>query len=124
MRRLLALALLLPVAALAQGAAGTDGWVAKPTAELQVLGKVTARVSVLRAPLNTPTSFGALSITVRTCNARPPEEVPDALAWMEIADSRRPEATRVVFRGWMYANTPAANMLEHPVYDVRVLECK
>ena len=120
MKRLLTLAVLLPVAALAQA----DGWVAKPAAELQVLDKVTARVSVLRAPLNTPTAFGAISITVRTCNARPPDEVPDALAWMEISDSRRPEASRVVFRGWMYANTPAANMLEHPVYDVRVLDCR
>ncbi len=116
--------LLLPVSAMAQGPAPADGWVARSAAELQVLDKVTARVSVLRAPLNTPTPFGALSITVRACNARPADEVPDAVAWMEIADSRRPEATRVVFRGWMYANTPAANMLEHPVYDVRVLDCR
>ena len=116
----LALALLAPAAALAQA----EGWVPRQAAELQVLDKVTARISVLRAPLNTPTQLGALSIIVRACNARPPDEVPDALAWMEITDSRREEAQRLVFRGWMFANAPAANMLEHPVYDVRVLECK
>lgn len=120
MRRALGLLLALPLAALAQG----GGWVAKPSAELQLLDKVTAHVTTMRATLNTPAQFGTLSITVRACNARPPDEVPDAVAWMEIADSRRPDAERVVFRGWMFANAPAVNMLEHPVYDVRILDCK
>ena len=52
-----------------------------------------------------------------------PDEVPDAAAWLEIGDSRRPPERQVVFRGWMFANAPGVNMLEHPVYDVRVLEC-
>ncbi len=117
--------LLAPLApAQAQAPTSAPGWLPRAAAELQVMDKVTTRISVLRAPLNTATPFGALSITVRACNARPPDEVPDALAWMEIADSRRPADQRVVFRGWMFANTPAANMLEHPVYDVRVLECR
>jgi hypothetical protein len=30
----------------------------------------------------------------------------------------------VVFRGWMFAESPALNMLEHPVYDLRVLACR
>ncbi len=29
-----------------------------------------------------------------------------------------------VFRGWMFATSPALNPLQHPVYDVRVLACK
>jgi hypothetical protein len=28
-----------------------------------------------------------------------------------------------VFRGWMFAEAPGVNMLEHPVYDVRILRC-
>jgi hypothetical protein len=132
MRVLLALALLLPLMARAQEAPQEAppeplpgaAWVPKTTAELQLLDKVTARVSVLRAPLNQTVPFGALGITVRACNARPADEVPDALAWMEITDSRRPADQRVVFRGWMFANAPAVNMLEHPVYDLRVLDCK
>ena len=114
------LALLLPLAAYAQ----STEWVPRTNAELQLLDKVTARVTTMRAALNAPAQFGTLSITVRACNARPADEVPDAVAWMEISDSRKPEAERVVFRGWMFANAPAMNMLEHPVYDVRILECK
>ena len=58
----------------------------------ELLDKVTARVSVLRATVGQPASFGTLSIDVRACNARPVGEVPDAAAWMEITDSLRPDA--------------------------------
>lgn len=102
--------------------ARAQGWEPKRTAELQLLDKVTARVTVVKAAVGAATGFGTLSIQVRACNARPVGEVPDASAWMEITDSLRPEVP--AFRGWMFANAPGVNMLEHPVYDVRVLDCK
>jgi hypothetical protein len=30
----------------------------------------------------------------------------------------------MVFSGWMFASSPALNALEHPVYDVWVIDCK
>ena len=36
-----------------------------------------------------------------------------------------PQAEGVnIFRGWMFASSPALNPLEHPVYDVWVIACK
>ena len=102
--------------------AAAQEWEPKRTAELQMLDKVTARVTVLRATVGQPAQFATLSILVRACNARPVGEVPDAAAWMEVTDSRKPGET--AFRGWMFANAPGVNMLEHPVYDLRVLDCK
>jgi hypothetical protein len=29
-----------------------------------------------------------------------------------------------IFAGWMFASSPALNALEHPVYDVWVIDCK
>ena len=118
MRALLLATLALPAAALAQG------WVPQHVAELQALDKVTARVSTLQVPLGQPARFGTLTVTVRACHARPPDEVPDASAWMEITDSRPPASGAAVFRGWMFANAPGVNMLQHPVYDIRLLECR
>lgn len=112
----LVLALALPAAA--------QEWRPQRIAVLQALDKVTARVITLRATLNQPERFGSLTITVRTCNSRPPDEVPDAAAWMEIADSRAPASGTPVFRGWMFAEAPGVNMLQHPVYDIRILECR
>lgn len=114
-------ATLLALPALAQD---QEGWVPARTAHLQALDKVTARITVLDAPVGQEARFGTLSIRIAACNARPPDEVPDAAAFMEIADSRAPRGAAVVFRGWMFANAPGVNMLEHPVYDIRVLECR
>lgn len=124
MRRLLLAAALLAPWPVVSGAALAQGWVPQRVAELQALDKVTARVSTLRVPVNQPASFGTLTVTVRACQARPPDEVPDAAAWLEIADSRPPANGAAVFRGWMFANAPGVNMLQHPVYDIRVIECR
>jgi len=123
MRRTLLAALLLPLSTFAQEAE-QQNWVPKRVAELQMLDKVTARVTVLRAPVGEPVQFGTLTILARACNARPPDEVPDAVAFLEMSDSRRAASVQEVFRGWMFANAPGVNMLEHPVYDVRVLDCR
>jgi hypothetical protein len=120
-RRLAALLVALPLTAAAQQ---EPGWVAKPQAVLQLLDKVTARIAVVEAPVGRAAGFATLSILVRACNARPADEVPDAAAWLEVTDSRRREADKLAFRGWLFANAPGVNMLEHPVYDLRVLQCR
>lgn len=112
------LALLLPATA------GAERWEPQRVAELQALDKVTARVSTLRVAMDQPGRFGTLTVTIRACQARPADEVPDAAAWLEIADSRPPANGAAVFRGWMFANAPGVNMLEHPVYDIRLIECR
>ncbi len=97
-------------------------------AVLQGLDKTTARVSTIEAPLDKPVQFGTLVITARACNKKPPEEPPDTTAFLEI-DEARPQGqantdVRHLFSGWMFAQSPALSTLEHPVYDVTVLDCK
>ncbi len=124
MRRL-ALALLVAAPALsAAPPARAQEWVARQAATIQALDKVNARVTVLTARVNEPARFGTLTILLRSCQGRPADEVPDAAAWMEITDSRAPAGSPPAFRGWMFAENPALNMLEHPVYDIRVLSCR
>ncbi|HWX50879.1 MAG TPA: DUF2155 domain-containing protein [Roseomonas sp.] len=124
MIRRLAAALLLGASLAAPALAQQDpGWVPKNTAKLQALDKVTARVTVLDVPLNQPFRFGTLQILVRACNARPPDEVPDAAAWLQVMETRQDPNGVPVFQGWMFANAPGVSMLEHPVYDLRVLDC-
>lgn len=50
-----------------------------------------------------------------------PQEAPEAAAIV----LEGPQAEGVnIFRGWMFASSPALNALEHPVYDVWVIDCK
>ena len=43
---------------------------------------------------------------------------------MVINDLKPGEKMIEVFKGWMFASSPSLNGLEHPVYDVLVLDCK
>lgn len=93
-------------------------------AVLQALDKVTARVSTFDAPVNATIKFGTLEIITRTCDKRPPEETPESSAFLDIWEARPGEAVVSVYRGWMFASSPALAAMEHPVYDVWVLDCK
>jgi len=96
----------------------------KPIAVLRALDKVTARVEELNVPVNSPLTFGTLTINVRTCRVTPPEEQPEAAAFIEVSEIKIGENDVPVFHGWMFASSPALSALEHPVYDIWVTGCK
>jgi hypothetical protein len=98
--------------------------VPRAIAVLQGLDKVTARVSTFEAPVGQTVRFGALNIRVRHCDRTPPQEAPESAAFLEIDEVKPGEEPVPVFTGWMFASSPGLNALEHPVYDVWVLECR
>jgi hypothetical protein len=93
------------------------------TAILQGLKKVTAETSSFEAPVDMPTSFGTLTITVKKCVKSKPEEQPENSALILIQDHKPDEAPTTVFSGWMFSSSPAISALEHPVYDITMLDC-
>ena len=101
-------------------AAAADGRVAV----LQALDKITARISTFEAPVGRPVGFGTLRIVSRYCRKRPPEEPPETTAFLEIDEVSRDGPALRLFSGWMFASSPALAGLEHPVYDVWVLDCR
>lgn len=96
-------------------------WLPEGNAVLQVLDKVNAQNSVLTVKVGDTTKYGSLDIAVQACDVRPPDQPQDAAAFLVITDSH-PDAPG--FHGWMLADEPALSMLQHPIYDVRVVGCK
>jgi hypothetical protein len=109
--------------ALAQSG-GSEGMQSMPVAVLQGLDKVTARVVTLDVPVGDTVTFGSLRIAARTCRKASPVEPPESAAFLEIQEARPDEAVEPLFSGWMFASSPALSALEHPVYDVWVIDCK
>jgi len=93
-------------------------------AVVRALDKATARVEELTIPINEPLKFGTLLITVRTCRVSSPEETPEAAAFIEVGEFKPGENETPVFRGWMFASSPALSAMQHPVYDLWVTGCK
>jgi hypothetical protein len=99
-------------------------FVDRDQAVLQALDKITARVSEMTVKVGETAQFGRLLIEVKACRVRPPEEPPEAAAFLEITDlGRRESRPSQAFRGWMFASSPAVSAMEHPVYDIWLAGC-
>ena len=87
------------------------------------LDKVTAKISRLEVPLNQTAKFGALKITPRACYTRAPTEPPKTTTFVEVDEVLLDDKEKRIFSGWMFADSPGLNAVEHPVFDVWLTEC-
>ncbi|MEQ8825980.1 MAG: DUF2155 domain-containing protein [Filomicrobium sp.] len=88
------------------------------------LDKVTARISELEVPIDETVTFGSIQVTPRICYSRPPTEKPKTTTFVEIEETKIDGTNDRLFTGWMLAESPGLNALEHPVFDVWLTGCK
>jgi hypothetical protein len=104
--------------------AGSANAIQMQEAVLQGLDKITARISTIKVPVGQTVSFGSLQITVQACDKKPPEETPESAAFLQVVEQKPGEQPVTRFSGWMFASSPALSAMEHPVYDLWVLDCE
>lgn len=92
-------------------------------AQFAALDKVTARISKLEVPLNQTVEFGSLKLTPRTCYARPATEQPKTTSFVEVDEKALDGSQNRIFTGWMFAESPGLNAVEHPVFDIWLTGC-
>lgn len=97
--------------------------------KIRALDKVTARSETLDLNIGDVLSFGSLEISVEACRKTPPIEQPESAAFLKILDypidqktSTKKEAV-TAFSGWMFASSPGLSSMDHPIYDIWVLDC-
>ncbi|WP_291180567.1 DUF2155 domain-containing protein [Hyphomicrobium sp.] len=120
--RAVVLAALAPfvVASSASGVERLDNRVAVFSA----LDKVTATIKTLEIPINETVQFGALKVTPRVCYSRPPTEQPKTTTFVEVDEVGLDGTEKRIFTGWMFAQSPGLNAVEHPVFDVWLTDCQ
>ena len=115
--------LILTAAAMFVATASNATEIEMNTARMQAMDKITGHVNVINVPVNGIVNFGSMSIVVRSCKTRPVEEAPENFAFVDITDKSLKGEEVNVFKGWMLSSSPATNALEHPIYDVWLLQC-
>lgn len=95
-----------------------------PVVKLRSLDKITARTMTFEAKVGSTVRFGQIFIKVQSCRKPPPVEKSEAAAFLQVwqADEVK-ETSKWIFSGWMFASSPALSAMDHPVYDVWVLDC-
>ena len=98
--------------------------ISTPIAEFTGLDKITGRIINFDVYMNETVQFGVLQITPRYCYMRTPDEPQQTWVGVEINEVTTDRTLREIFRGWMLAESPALNAVQHAVYDVWLTSCK
>lgn len=117
----LILALALPASAQEQAApsAGPE-FTDSQGASLRFLDKLTSETGDVKLGVGQAAKFGRLVVQLDSCRYPTANPASDAEAHLTI----REETTNTqLFAGWMLASSPALSALDHPRYDVWVLNC-
>jgi hypothetical protein len=114
--------LLLAAALFGEGAAAQP--LNNPVAEFSGLDKITGRIIKFDVLIDETVQFGALQVTPRVCHTRPPTEPAQTTAFVEIDEITLSNEIQRIFTGWMFAASPGLHAVEHPVYDVWLVDCK
>ena len=111
-----------PAAAVAP--APSDQRIKNPVAEFAGLDKITGRITSFDVYIDETVQFGALQVTPRVCYSRPEAEAPKTDSFVEVDEITLDRKIRRIFTGWMFAESPGLNAVEHAVYDVWLKGCK
>ena len=95
-----------------------------PVAVFSGIDKITGRITSFDVYIGETVQFGALQVTPRVCYSRPKEEEPKTDSFVEVDEITLDRKIRRIFTGWMFAESPGLNAVEHAVYDVWLKSCK
>lgn len=96
-----------------------------PVATFAGLDKITGRITRFDVYIDETVLFGALEITPRACYNRPASDtLQRTSAFLEVNQISLDGTGERIFTGWMFADSPALNAVDHAVYDVWLIECK
>lgn len=96
-----------------------------PVVKLQSLDKITARTGTFEAHVGSTVKFGSVYIKVQACRKASPIEQPESAAFLQVweAGADGEQEPEWIFSGWMFASSPGLSPMDHPIYDVWVLDC-
>jgi hypothetical protein len=95
-----------------------------PVAVFSGIDKITGRITTFDVYVGETVQFGALQVTPRVCYSRDESEAPKTTTFVEVDEITLDRKIRRLFTGWMFADSPGLNAVDHAVYDVWLKDCK
>jgi hypothetical protein len=118
-RMLLIIASVVSVSALAHAET-----VANPLAQFSGLDKITGLTTQFEIKINEEAKFGSLIVKPFVCNTKPITEEPKTTSFVQVQDVAADGSKKMIFSGWMFAESPGLNAVEHPTFDVWLTGCR
>tara|TARA_B100001123_G_scaffold423893_1_gene534610 strand:- start:47 stop:424 length:378 start_codon:yes stop_codon:yes gene_type:complete len=92
-------------------------------ATFKLLDKITNKVSQKEIEVNSIVNWDSLNIQIYSCYSTPPEEIPEDYVLLEVKDMLT-KNNQYLYRGWMISSSPDVTSIEHPIYDLWLVDCK
>ncbi len=116
--------MLFAVTALSFAPSARAETVANPVVVFAGLDKITGRIINFDVYIDETVQFGALQITPKACYTRPANETQRTTVFVEVDQVSLKQTLSRIFTGWMFADSPALNAIDHAVYDIWLVDCK
>ncbi len=89
------------------------------------LDKITAKTTKINIKLGESKKFGLLEIKAIKCGVTDSINEPGKAAYIQVKDLSDNNNEKVfVFNGWTFSASPSLRPLDHPVYDLWLVDCK
>jgi len=95
-----------------------------PLALFNGLDKITGVTTSFEVPINQEYKFGGLIVKPFVCYTRPVTEEPKTTSFVQVDELEANGERKRVFSGWMFAESPGLNAVEHPTFDVWLTGCR
>ncbi|WP_409457320.1 DUF2155 domain-containing protein [Rhizobium sp.] len=122
--RKLILGALIAVAPLLASEQAFAARISNPVAVFAGIDKITGRITTFDVYVNETVQYGALQVTPKVCYSRDDTEAQKIDGFIEVDEITLDRKIRRIFSGWMFADSPGLNAVEHPIYDVWLTGCK
>ena len=92
---------------------------------LKALDKITAKTSTMKLAIGEKKFFGALEIKALKCQYSKSSDFIDTVAYLQVKDLSSKDNNQVfLFNGWTFASSPTLRSIDHPIYDLWIINCE
>ena len=92
--------------------------------DLKILDKISSKNTLIKLKNGELITFKDLSIKSLKCKNSEFDDNPEIIAYIQVRDLTNKNNNEVyVFNGWMFSSSPSVTPFDHPVYDVRLMDC-
>ena len=98
--------------------------ISNPVAVFTGLDKITGLTTTFETKVGEAKKFGGLIVKADVCYTRSPTEEPKTTSFVEVDEVQLDDSLKRIFSGWMFAQSPGLNAVEHPIYDVWLINCR
>lgn len=95
-----------------------------PQVRLRILDKVRAESRTYDLEVGHTVAYANIRIRPRSCRKSSPLDDPESASFLQIWEVLPDGKSAWIFSGWMFASSPSLSAMDHPVYDVTVLDCR